>query len=213
VQSWRFAALVCCLLLVSATAAFGGVPDLDLSTAAMRAYSGVASLSMYNLPDGSGCAFGDAYAEGGGRADATITVTVVDGFNVPIVDYPFEDIWLQSAGVTGTGLIACGGSATADANTDVHGETVFANPLFAGGWYMDATRVVISGDPLTSGDLNLRFNSPDINGDGRVNLEDAGFFTIIYYSGYDYAGDFNFDGNVDLTDAGILGSRISASCP
>ena len=209
----RFTAFLCCLLLVSATAAIGGVPDTGLSTAEMRAYAGTATVSMFNLPDGSGCAFADAIAEGGGPADATITVTLVDGNSVPIQNYPFEDIWLQSAGTSGTGLVACSGGATADANTDANGETVFANPLYAGGWYTDPTQVVIAGDPLTSGDLNLRFNSPDINGDGKVDLSDAAFFTIFYYTGYDYAGDFNFDGAVDLSDASLLSAGISAHCP
>jgi len=201
------------LLIGSATLASAGVPSPALSTAEMLAYGGTATLSMFNLPNGGGRAFADAFVVGGGSADATITVTVRDGLGAPIEFFPFEDIYLQSAGVTGTGLAACGGNAVADANTDANGVTTFGNPLFAGGWYTDATQVVISNDPLTSGDVNLRFNSPDINGDGATNLTDGGFFTVVLFGAYSYSADYNADGVINVSDAGFMSSGLGASCP
>jgi len=202
------------LLIGTASLATAGVPDPGLSTAEMRAYAGTATLSMFNLPNGGGRAFDRAFAPGGATADATITVTVRDGLGAPIEFFPFEDIWLQSIpDVAQRGLIACGGNATADANTDALGETVFANPLFAGGQSTNITQVVISGDPLTSGDVGLRFNSPDINGDGATNLSDGGFFTVILFGAYSYTGDFNNDGVVNVSDAGFMSNGLGASCP
>jgi len=201
------------LLLGTAALATAGVPDPALSTAEMRAYAGTTTLSMFNMPNGGGRAFANAFVVGGGAADATVTVTVRDGLGAPIEFFPFEDIWLQSAGTTGTGLAACGGNATADLNTDALGETTFGNPLFAGGWYTDATQVVISGDPLTSGDLNLRFNSPDINGDGATNLTDGGNFTVDLFGSYSYRSDYNADNVVNITDAGYMSAALGAGCP
>jgi len=204
---------VCALLIGSATLASAGVPSPALSTADMLAYTGTATLSMFNMPNGAGRAFTEAFVLGGGAADATITVMVRDGLGAPIEFYPFEDIWLASTGSSGTGLAACGGNAVADANTDATGMTTFANPLFAGGWYTDPTGVVISGDPLTSGDLNLNFNSPDINGDGATNLTDGGLFTVILFGAYGYQADLNADGVINVTDAGFMSSGLGASCP
>ena len=203
-----------CILLLSAAPVWAksGVPDPALSTAELRAYAGPETLSLLVQTDGSGASFDQALAPGGIPADATITVAVRDGLGAPIEFFSFEDIWLEAAGTTGTGLRACGGAATADYNTDALGETVFANALFAGGQSTNITQVVISGDPLTSGDVALICNSPDVNGDGLTNLSDVGYFTTILFGDYDYAADFNYDGAVNLTDAGFMSSSMGKRC-
>jgi len=213
------------LLIGSATLASAGVPSPALSTAEMLAYSGTGTLSMFNLPNGGGRAFADAFVVGGGAADATITCTIRDGLGAAIEFFPFEDIWLSQtvSSSLGTGLSACGGNAVADANTDASGVTTFGNPLFAGGWHCQSNLgggaatgssvVVISGDPMTSGDLALIMNSPDINGDGATNLSDGGFFTVVLFGAYSYEADFNGDGVINVSDAGFMSAGLGASCP
>jgi len=99
-----------------------------------------------------------------------------------------------------------------DRDTDANGETVFANPLFGGGWYTDATQVVISGDVLPY-DINLRFNSPDINGDLVTNLTDCVLSTVSLYGAYEYKCDYNADNVVNITDAGYMSAGLGTTSP
>jgi hypothetical protein len=199
----------CALILGTAAFASAGVPDLQTTTAGL-VYTGTETLSLFNLPNGAGKAFTEAFAPGGVETDGTIELTLRDGFSVPIANFPFEDMWIASAD---GGLLACGGTATADFNTNAAGETSWGAALFAGGNSQALCIVYINGDNLTSnGGLALSFNSADINGDGAVNLTDAGFFTG-YLGGTNYAGDFNNDGTVNVSDAGFMATSLGASCP
>ncbi|MFN2370740.1 MAG: hypothetical protein ABR506_06230 [Candidatus Krumholzibacteriia bacterium] len=201
---------VCALIIGSAAFAVAGVPDLQQSTA-VRAYSGVETVSVYSLPNGGGRAFTAAFLPGGGAADATVTLTLRDGLGVPIVGFPFQDMWLESAD---GGMVACGGNATADQNTDANGVTFWVDPLFAGGQSSALTLVMVNGDPLTSNSgLQISFNSADINGDGVVNLSDGGFFTQDLFGVYNYRSDFNYDALVNVSDAGFMANGLGAVCP
>ena len=111
-------------------------------------------------------------------------------------------------------MTPCGGTAIADFNTNDLGETVWQNPVFAGGQATTLTIVKINGDALTSnGGLAISFNSADVTGDGVVNLSDAGAFTTFLGGTYSYNGDFNNDGVVSLPDAGFMSNALGASCP
>jgi hypothetical protein len=48
--------------------------------------------------------------------------------------------------------------------------------------------------------------SPDINGDGVVNLSDIAIFASLYPGPYDARIDFNGDGVINLTDLSIFAS-------
>jgi hypothetical protein len=202
---------VCAMIIGSAALAFAGVPDLDESTAS-RAYAGTETLSLFNLPNGGGKPFAEAFLPGGNTANAEITLIVRDGLGVAVVGFPFQDMWIES---TDGGLVACSGNAVADFNTNDLGETFWVNPLLAGGASSALCQVIINGDPLTSdAGLQISFNSPDLNADGDVNLIDAGFFTSdLFEVNYFYRSDFNFDNNVDLVVAGFMASGLGASCP
>ena len=196
------------LVIGAASLAVAGVPDLQQSTAS-RAYVGVETLSLFNLPSGGGSAFTGAQKPGGAVADATITLTLRDGLGVAIENYPFEDLTLAS-----TGVVPCLGGVTADANTDALGQTQWQTPLAAGGYSTGATTVVeVAGAALTSGSVALRMNSADINGDGTVNLSDVGIFSSVFYGAYNYKADFTNDGLVNLSDVGRLASGVGGSCP
>jgi hypothetical protein len=200
---------VCALVIGSAAFAVAGVPDLALSTA-VRADASINPLSLYSLPNGGGRTFAAAFLPGGSGGDATITLTLNDGLGVAIANFPFEDMWIES--VDG-GMVACGGNATADLNTDVNGQTRWNAPLFAGGQSEALCKVQINGDPLVGSDLLISFNSADINGDGVVNLSDGGFFTQDLFGAYDYRSDFNFDNVINVSDAGFMANGLGASCP
>ncbi len=198
----------CALILCSAALATAGVPDLAQSSAA-TAYTGAGSAVMFNIPNGGGSAFTGA-RNTGGVVDATVTLTLLDGLSAPIVNFPFEDMWLES---DDGGMAFCTGGTTADANTDANGQTTWATPLQAGGSSMALTVVMISGGALTSGDLAIAHNSADISGDGVVNLTDVPLFVNDFYGAYAFRSDFAFDAVINLSDVVRMGTAIGASCP
>lgn len=63
-------------------------------------------------------------------------------------------------------------------------------------------------------DVSLAFfvNSPDINGDLVVNLQDIQLFVADYHGAYSFRSDFNFDGEVDLSDLAVLTGGVGATC-
>jgi hypothetical protein len=90
---------------------------------------------------------------------------------------------------------------------------MWVNPLRAGNSCDSPTGVVVAGSFLVSGDLNLAHNSPDLNGDGVVNLSDLSIFADDYYGGYMFRSDFHYDGSIDLNDLAKFASSWNAACP
>ena len=210
------------ILIVACTLALGtlGIPvpattqgvGLDLPTEVSWAYEGAGPVSLYNLPDGTGRSFAEAVEFGSGSSvDATISLTIYDGFGNPIANFPAEDIWLRSLD---DGMVACNGGAAPDGATDATGTTSWSSPLLAGGNSETLCMIIINGDAITSSPgLPLHFNSADMNGDGSVNLTDAGLFTGHLSGPLAYAADFNFDNVVNVMDAGFLAAAMGKTCP
>jgi len=198
------------LMVGAASFATAGVPDLNLSTAG-RAYLGPETAVMFNVPNGGGSAFSAASIIGG-TVDATVTLTLLDGAGAPIANFPFEDSWLVSADA---GMVPCIGGTTSDANTDAAGVTQWVTPLAAGGSSQALTVVMIAGAALTSGaGVAISHNSPDLNGDGSVNLSDlAGFASDFYTNTTAFRTDFAFAGAVNLSDLAVFASTLGAACP
>jgi hypothetical protein len=197
------------LIIGAASLAMAGVPDVTQCSTS-RAYQGAEYAVLRCLPNGGGEPFTAAVAQGGGTVDATISVIVRDGAGVPIVLYPFEDIWLESAD---GGLSACAGGATANFSTDALGYTEWAVPLQAGGWSFGSTFVVINGNQVPQA-LAVGFNSADLDGSGAVNLSDVQAFASDYYSGgYVFRSDLLFDSLVNLSDIPKMASGYGAECP
>jgi hypothetical protein len=61
-------------------------------------------------------------------------------------------------------------------------------------------------------DDGIYFNSPDVNGDLRVDLTDISYFATDFFGAYDYRSDFNWDGEVDLGDLTIMAQGVGTSC-
>jgi len=201
------------LVIGAATVAMAGVPDLQLSTASTAAPVGSTPV-LYNLPNQLGSPFNQARAAGGAVVDATITLTVLDGGGVPVINFSASDMWLEKEVVANTGnFVACTGGTTANANTNNLGVTTWAAALRAGGWSTSKTLVVINGSPLTSNTgLVLRHNSADLNGDGVANLADIPLFANDFYGAYAFRSDLQYDGVVNLADIPKLASGNGAAC-
>ena len=129
-----------------------------------------------------------------------------------IANFPFEDMWLESAD---GGVVSCHWwGMIADQNTDINGMTMWANPPIAGGHSQGPVIVFVNGSPLLSNSgLPLEFISPDINGDLVVNLQDLSILAPDYYSGYSFRSDLNGDGDINLSDIYIFSQHLGAQCP
>jgi len=204
--------MICVASLGVATLSFAGIPDLSLSSAASAAGSEV---SVFTLPNGAGKALTEAKLEVGGEVDATITVTLLDAGGLPIFLYPFEDMWLETSM---GGLVPCNGGSVADGSTDINGVATFSGALFADG-YSDRTddekcQVIINGSALIGSDLDILFNSSDIDGNGAQGTSDTIVFVPLYTGGsYDYSIDFFFDGAINLSDLVLYAGGLNTSCP
>lgn len=196
------------LLVGAASFATAGVPDLDLTTASM-AYTGAESAVLLNIPNGGGSAF-NAARIATGTVDATVTLTLLDGLGAPIANFPAEDMWLES---NDGGMYMCTGGTSADFNTNASGVTQWVTPLLAGGSSEAGASVMISGAALNSGTLALNFNSPDISGDGVVNLSDVPLFVGDLSATVGFRSDFFFDGAVNLSDVAFMVQGLGAVCP
>jgi len=190
--------------------AFSGIPDVSRSEAFI-AYTGPGIPSLLAVPDGSGSRFTEAHDEQGNVVDATITLFVRDGTGSSIANYPNEDLWLQSAD---GGLVPCNGGSTADHPTDVNGMTEWVNPLFAGGYSQGPVLVFINASALTTNPgLPLKLNSPDINADLVVSMQDVPILAADFYTGYTFRCDLNGDGALNLSDIAVFAKHLGAQCP
>ncbi len=202
--------LICIATLGVASMGYAGIPDLSLSTAATAA--GV-QVSLFNLPDGSGKTLDAAKAQADPvSVDATVTLTLLDGNSDPISAYPSEDIEMAS---TLGGFVACAGGAAADLSTDALGQTTFSGSFNAGGFSAtgEMAVVLIDGLPLVGSNLNILFNSADLDASGLVDLSDAVTFSTAYQGAYDYKVDFFFDGALTLSDIVLFAGGYAATCP
>jgi hypothetical protein len=191
-------------------AAATGLPDFDLSTVTIATPG---PIMMRVHPDGSGPPFTEAFKSPSVRVDATVTLQLLDGMGMPIGNFPAEDIWLQA--VNG-GLVACGGHAglIPDRNTDANGETVWVAPPRAGGHTTGLSLVYVNGMPVTSSaGLELRFTSPDLDGNLVVNLSDGGLFTQDLFGTYAARSDLNWDDVINISDVGVMASAMGTDCP
>jgi hypothetical protein len=208
-------------LMASPCLAIIGVPSLVESNATVPGGTGQV-LTLMVVPDGSGPAFTEATDPAGNVVDATIEVFLADNFASPIPGYPREDIWLEWD-ASSAGLAICtprryGGGVFEtihlDTEMDDQGISHFSLPPHAGGYIAEPVYVAISGSRLiNNAGLPLRFNSPDISGDGQVDLTDVAAFAADFFGAYHFRSDLIHDGNINLSDVGRLAQYLGAGCP
>jgi hypothetical protein len=214
------------LIVCSASLVMAGIPDASQCDSnrlegGAKAILLVVPGSAADQPFDTAVVIGNDFPAPQVFINATIQVTVRDGLGVAIANYPFEDIWLEcpaSGNPPGdtdihVGLSACVGGATADFSTDVAGYTEFNNPPFAGGQSWGQTRVVVNGNGL-SNTVDVSYVSPDLNGDGVVNLIDLADFTEDYFdSAYHFRSDLFYDNVVNLIDLPKMAQYYTSTCP
>lgn len=161
----------------------------------------------------------EAMLLGGQTVDASIVVGVVNDEGLPIVNFAWQDIWLNPETDT---VFICNipypWGFVSDSSTDDDGETTFATSLAGGGWTEDPIYVYLNYSRAMSPDfvyfppVPLRINSPDINADGVVNLIDVSDFADDYFGAYHYRSDFWWDGVLNLSDVAKMTAGYGASC-
>jgi hypothetical protein len=175
-----------------------GVPDPGLSTASAQAGS------IFVSPAGGGRTLA--------AAGCVVMVIVRDGNGQPIANFPFQDIWLDSANPSDLSL--CPGGSVADGNTDATGRTTISGTLRGGGFTQGGLAVLLAGTPISgSPSLPVLVNSPDITGDLMVNLGDVGPFSSNLNGTYGFRSDFFHDGIINLADVGVFSEHLGATCP
>ena len=218
------------LMVCSASLALAGIPDVTMcssnrwmdSSGFDRGILLVVPGSAADHPFTAAVEVGQPVGAPQVVFDATIEVIVRDGSGTAIANYPAEDIWIECPAApnpvgdpdTAVGLQACIGGAIADQSTDVTGYTLFQNPKFMGGQSFGDTRVVINGNGLLN-TVNVSYNSPDVDGDGVVNLVDLQAFTADFFDApvYHYRSDFFYDGIVNLIDLPQMAKFYGSICP
>lgn len=186
-----------------------GLPDLSYSVVVWNAAAG-GPATLLVVPDGSGPSFTQARRPDGTPVDATIALMLTDPCG-PVPNFSRNDVWLES---TGGNFVPCIGGTIADNNSDASGLMRWVLPLHAGGNSPGPCVVVINGAPLyTMTTLDLHFNSPDLNGDRVVSLNDVALFAARYFGAYAFAADLHADGHIDLADIPLLARSMGAHCP
>lgn len=177
--------------------AIAGVPSETLSSASAAA--GCISIT----PAGTGATLASK--------GLTVSVTVLDGNGDPIDAYPFSDVWFDDDGTDDISL--CQGGSVADANTDASGNTTISGAIAGGGATQAGMNVYLAGVKLSGPAIAIDVNSPDLNKDLIVNLQDLSLFSADFNSGADpFRSDFSCDGEVNLVDLGQFAAANGQDC-
>jgi hypothetical protein len=218
-RSTTFAILV---LLAGAAPVYGQVQTPDPTKTTISTPS-PGPFSLFCVPNGSGNDLLAAYEFGGTPANAQIHLTMRDANNVPVINFPYEQIWIESSG---TDLYLCPPNPNrlatiANADTDISGSTDFLGPFHVGGHHeppnvLEFWVELANGSSLLVGTgAPVSFNSPDLTQDGIVNISDVIVFSNIWFGAYEYRGDFLWDGAINISDLVLFSQALSlgAQCP
>ena len=176
--------LLCTLFVLTTSALAAATPALPLLELSYAECAHIGPASICVVPGGGGTPLSQAFdlsGTPGTRVDATIHVYLYTYGYQPIYSFPGEDVWLESeAG----GLVPCRLGTISDGSSDIEGHLTFSGPLEGGGASAadEPLRVLISGAMLHQSQ-NIRVNSPDMNGDLRVDLTDVVLFSELFLDG------------------------------
>ena len=198
--------LVAVSLLAWSGLAVAGTIDPCLSSATLNATIGP-PCPLFACPQGD---TGSFISQGW-----SISVIVLDGLGDPVVDVPASDGYLVDCDPV-LSAVLCGGSASSalDANTDVNGAALMSLGSMAASGCADGVNVVVQGfilnDPAScvggSPCKPINIRSPDLTGDGTINLSDLSLFAAAYPpNAFDKCADFNLSGPaINLSDLSAL---------
>jgi hypothetical protein len=173
-------------------------------------------VSLCCLPDGSGDRLDDCQLFGGSRIDATLRVTMVNENGTPVAFAAERLALAPDAYGAPTGPTYCL-PLHPETDCDPTGRTAFSGAAAAGGHHRatvgEHVAVLVDGglvyDPPQ---LQISYNSPDIDGDLRVDLTDVILFGQDYFGAYDYRSDFHWDGQINLSDLVLLSGGLGVRC-
>ncbi len=147
------------------------------------------------------------------QCGSIIWITAKDQTGAPIVGIPAADVWVEGAS-GGMALKGGSGSSNADSATNDLGKTTVSGGISAGGCDVGlivSIQGVIVKDQATNCTtykvLAYLITSPDINGDGIVDIIDLSLFAVGYTSPPKplvVCFDFNCDTFVDIIDFSIF---------
>jgi len=208
-KTWSTLLMVMILVAALPVLAQDGVPDLS-HCQVWSSYEGPGTPTLMVQPDGQGPTFLEAQLADGSVVESIVYLRVLDWNDIPIANFPNEDLWLGSRD---GGLVSCPFGTIADQQTDEAGLTYWMEPMSAGGFSEALTAVYVMGDNVAYDGINLSFNSPDIDGDGQVLLYDLSLLINNYFGEYDFRSDLFRDGQINLSDVGRFAGAMGTSCP
>ena len=182
---------------------------LPATARAGRPHAETSTVLWANAPYSENCASPMICPQG--DAGATISVTVHDQFNSPMVGIGASEVIAKGACVLfGTGCTQLL-SIAADTPTNGSGKTTITIPK--AGSCCTTLEVSARTWPLDT----LTYVSPDFTGDGAVDMGDLGvlaqsFNRRLGWPGYDACCDVNCDGEVSLTDLGLFARHYDHRC-
>ena len=178
-------------------------------------------VSIMVVPDGSGVDFSEARTIDGQVVDATIRIQLWLGDEYgpigPLPGWSAEDISFRAVD-DHTQSCTQGYLITGHGVTDSDGWTEITLAPHGGGWTQGVLEVCFLADPALIEDpdpsvLSIQFNSPDINGDGLVDLADASLFAQDFFSGTaPFRSDFVWDGVLNLSDVVAIAQNLGVGC-
>lgn len=185
------------LLLVAGISSAGIIDPCESDVV----YNGTEPACYFACPQGDTDAF---YLQGVGWA-----FTIVDLAAAPVANIPGTDFWLVDCDPAAD-LALCAGSASsaADSATNGAGQTTMYNGSLSAGGCADGLSPVVQGFVLEDAGAgcaaycyNILVRSPDINGDGEVQLIDLSIFASAFPPNpYDTCADMDCNATINIQD-------------
>ena len=205
---WRCVASIVLLLLQAVPAARTAVCLIDPCQSSASSAGGV--LLVCPLGDGPTLS----------SIGAMVNIKLEDCGGAPVQGIPQQDFWIQGKADP---QLLCGGylSSSADATTDLSGQTTISGSIAAGGYLGDGIYAVAQGymiqgtDGLCDNPLPLVLVSPDTNGDLVVDLLDLAAFAAVFVTGggtVDPRMDFDGDEQIGLVDLSLFARHFLHRC-
>jgi hypothetical protein len=201
------------LVLLIPAVVLGQVPDIAKCDISTRATEPV-SIMICPCCDGNGFEYAKTFGLTSYYLDATIEVNIRDGQENPINEIPAASIWMEAPGITW--CLPEGNIVDFETGYMMapDGYTEFALAPCGGGCseeftlngFLDGTS--FNENPITY----IKFNSPDLSGDGLINLADLAQFAAIYWEPATYCTDFYWDGEMNLLDLALFAEHYTHPC-